>query len=260
MGFIFQRHQLFYITLLILVMTLVPSAQSSQDDNLNVNNLEIKAGTTNFPPFYVINKDQSASGIYLNIMETTLQHAGLDYRLDIYPAKRLYRNLGNGITDLFLGIKGSPEYDKSVLYSKIAISQVQMRVYAIGNTPLPVVKEDINGHKIITMRGYGYGGLVSYFSDPINNIEVTSTSEHRSSFLMLKNHRADYVINYKYPSETALTNLEIPGLKYTNFYDAQVYFIVSKALPNAEEVLKTLETAYIDLVNLGELGYIENNN
>ena len=215
-------------------------------------------GTTSFPPFYIVNQDQTASGIYLALMEKTLRHAGLDYRLDIYPTKRLYRNLGNGETDLFLGIKGSPEYDQNVLYSSTAISQIQMRIYAIGDTPLPSIKEDINNHKIITMRGFGYGGLVSYFSDPKNNIEVTSTSKHRSSFLMLKDKRADYVINYKQPSETALENLEIPYLKHINFYDAEVYFIVSKKTPHAEEVLKKLEAAYLDLIKLGELEYIPN--
>ena len=219
---------------------------------------EVKAGTTNFPPFYVINSYGSASGIYLDIMESTLKHAGISYRLDIYPTKRLYRNLGLGKTDLFLGIKGSPEYDDNVLYSKIAISQIQMRIYAIGNTPLPSVKEEINGHKIITMRGYGYGGLVAYFADPENNIEVTSTSKHRSSFLMLKRKRADYVINYKHPSETALADLTIENLKYTNFYDAKVYFIVSKETPNAQRLMDKLEQAYLDLVDKDELEYIIN--
>lgn len=219
---------------------------------------EIKAGSTSFPPFYVINKDQTASGIYLDIMERTLQHAGLDYRLDIYPTKRLYRNLGSGETHVFFGIKGSPEYHDNVLYSDTEISQIQMRIYAIGDTPLPKTKEDINGRKIITMRGYGYGGLVSYFADKKNNIEVTSTTKHRSSFLMLKNKRADYVINYKHPSETALADLNIKGLKYTNFYDAKVYIIVSKATPNAQQVLNTLEKSYLDLVAKNELEYIEN--
>jgi polar amino acid transport system substrate-binding protein len=221
--------------------------------------LLIKVGSTDFPPFYVINSDNSASGIYVDIMERTLQHAKLDYRIDSFPTKRLYRNLGLGETDIFLGIKGSPEYDDNVLYSKMAISQIQMRVYAIGNTPLPLIKEDFNNHRIITMRGFGYRGLVKYFDNPNNNIAITSTSEHRSSFLMLKNKRADYVINYKHPSETALEDLEIKGLKYTSFYDAKVYFIVSKETPNAAEVLNKLELAYLELIELGELEYITNN-
>lgn len=220
--------------------------------------LQIKAGSTDFPPFYVINNDGSASGIYVDIMEKTLEHAGLNYRLDIYPTKRLYRNLGVGETDLFLGIKGSPEYDKDVFYSKMAVSQLQMRIYAIGNTPLPSIKEDLIGHSVITMRGYGYGGLIAYLENPNNNIEVSSTSEHRSSFLMLKNKRADYVINYKQPSETALAALRIDDLKYTNFYDAEVYFIMSKKAINAQQVMKKLEHAYLELVNKNELEYIDN--
>jgi len=241
-----------YYSIRILIFSfflLVPNLSSA---------LQLKAGSTDFPPFYVINNDGSASGIYVDIMERTLEHAGLNYRLDIYPTKRLYRNLGVGETDLFLGIKGSPEYDNDVLYSKMAISQLQMRIYAIGNTPLPSIKEDLNGHSVITMRGYGYGGLITYLENPNNSIEVTSTSEHRSSFLMLKNKRADYVINYKQPSKTALAALRIDDLKYTSFYDAKVYFIMSKKTINAQQVMKKLEHAYLDLVNKNELEYINN--
>ena len=250
MGFVYTLYSSIRVCILSSLILLSPFSYA----------LEIKAGSTSFPPFYVVNKDQTASGIYLDIMEKTLKHAGLSYRLDIYPTKRLYRNLGSGDTHLFLGIKGSPEYHANVLYSKTVISQIQMRIYSVGNTPLPTTKEDINNHKIITMRGYGYGGLVSYFADPKNNIEVTSTSEHRSSFLMLKNNRADYVINYKHPSETALADLKIPALKYTNFYDSEVYFIVSKETPNAKDILGRLELAYLELVELGELEYIKNDN
>ncbi|MEH6448964.1 MAG: transporter substrate-binding domain-containing protein [Oleispira sp.] len=221
---------------------------------------EIKVGTMEFPPYYLKNKGQPPSGIYLDVMKKSLEYAGLSYRVDYYPTKRLYLNLGSGQTDLYLGIKGSPEYDDKVFYSKTIISQIQMRIYATGDTPLPITKEDINGHKISTMRGYGYGGLVNYFSDPNNNIEVAPTSEHLASFQMLKKKRVDYVMNYKHPAENVLKNLIIPQLKYTNFYTIDVYFIVSKSTPSAFEVLQKIERAYLDLVELGELEYIENNN
>lgn len=249
MGFVCLQYSTIRVILFSICFSMTAVAQS----------VEVKAGSTSFPPFYIVNEDQSASGLLLDIMVKTLEHANLNYRLDIYPTKRLYKNLGVGNTHLFLGIKGSPEYDHNVFYSDTAISQIQMRIYATGDTPLPTTKEDINGHKISTMRGYGYGGLVSYFADPKNNIEVTSTTEHRASFLMLKNKRADYVINYKHPSETALKTLKIKDLKYTNFYDAKVYFIVSKETPNARQVLNKLESAYLDLVEKNELNYLENN-
>lgn len=186
MSFIFQLYSSRYITLLVLAITLMPSIQASDSNALNIKNLEIKAGVISFPPFYVVNSDQTLSGIYLDILKKTLQHAQIKYRLDIYPTKRLYNNLKNGKTELFLGIKGSPEYDEHVLYSTTAISQIQMRIYAIGDMPLPETKEDIDNHKVITLRGYSYGGLINYLTDPKNNITISSTSDHRSSFLMLE--------------------------------------------------------------------------
>jgi len=219
---------------------------------------KLKVGIIDFPPFYIVNDDGSTSGLYLNILRKTLQHAKLEYSLDVYPPKRLYRNLSNGKAGVVLGIKGAPEYDKQVLYSTSKISQIQMRVYATGTTPLPTSKEDINNHRISTIRGYSYGGLVSYFSDPKNNINVFTTAEHLASFQMLKNKRVDYVVNYKHPSETVLESLFIPNVKYTNLYSVDVFFIVSKAIPNAREVLQKLEKSYLELINLGELAYIPN--
>lgn len=258
MSFIFQKYLSHYITILVLAITFSPSAQSSDNNSLYLNNLEIKAGAISFPPFYVVNSDQTLSGIFLDIMEKTLLHAKIKYRLNIYPTKRLYNNLKNGETDFFLGIKGSPEYDNHVLYSTTEISQIQLRVYATGDTPLPSTKEDLNNNKVITLRGYSYAGLITYLTDPQNNISISTTSDHRSAFLMLKNNRANYVINYKHPSEAALKMLTIKDLKYTNFYDVKIYFIVSKALPHAAEILRKLEQAYLELLKLGELEYIEN--
>jgi ABC-type amino acid transport substrate-binding protein len=219
---------------------------------------DIKAGMLIFPPYFIDNGDQPPSGIYLDIIEKILQQAGLKYHLEIFPAKRLYLNLGNGETDLYLGIKGAPEYKDKVLYSKTSISKIQMRIYATNDTPLPKTKEEINHHKISTIRGYSYGGLVSYFSDPKNNINVALTGEHLASFQMLKKNRVDYAINYKHPSEAVLEKLFIPNIKYTNFYSVDVFFIVSKSTPNAEKILESLENSYLELVKNGELEYIKN--
>ena len=242
------------------ILLLALSALALVLSSSSIRAQEIKAGILIFPPYFVEHEDKPPSGIYLDLMEKTLLHAGLTYQLSIYPAKRLYTNLGSGETDLYLGIKGAPEYQGKVLYSKTSISKIQMRVYATGATPLPVTKEDINGHSISTIRGYSYGGLVSYFSDPKNNIDVSATAEHLASFQMLKNKRVDYVVNYKHPSETVLKNLSIPKVKYTNFYSVDIYFIVSKSTPNAVEVLQKIEDAYLELVELGEVEYIENDN
>lgn len=221
---------------------------------------EIKAGIMIFPPYFIQNENKKPDGIYLKVMEETLRNANLEYRIDIYPAKRLYLNLGNGKTHLYLGIKGAPEYDDKVLYSTTKISEINMRVYANDNIPLPLQKEDLNNHRISIIRGYSYGGLINYFKDPKNNIDVASTAEHLSSFKMLKNKRVDYVINYKNPSEAVLEYLDIPGIKFTDLYVINVYFIISKFTPNAVEVLDRIENSYLELLESGKIKYTDPNN
>jgi polar amino acid transport system substrate-binding protein len=218
----------------------------------------VKVGTTHFPPYYVVKEDGTLSGILLEVMLTMLKTAGLEYELTNYPAKRLYRNLSSGNTELFIGIKGAPEYHDKVYYSKIPISQIQLRVYALGDTPLPKKKEDIQGKSIITISGYSYAGLMNYFNDQINNIEVKSATSHHASFLMLKNKRAEYLFNYKQPSVTVLKTLDIPSIKYTNFYSMKGFVIVSKASNNAEKLIKKMEDAYAEMLRTGVVKYIEN--
>ncbi len=162
-----------------------------------VSAVPVKADITHFPPFYVVNENGLHSGVYLEIMLQTLEKAGLEYKVHSYPTKRLYKNLSTGITDLFLGIKGSPVYHEQVYYSKMPISHIQLRVYATGDTVLPGTKEDLVGQSVIAMRGYGYAGLINYISAPENNIDLKLVTSHKSSFLMLKNSRADYLLNYK---------------------------------------------------------------
>lgn len=216
---------------------------------------EIRAGIMIFPPYFFQNENKKPDGIYLKVMEETLRNANLEYSIDIYPAKRLYLNLGNGKTHLYLGIKGVPEYDDKVLYSTTKVSEINMRVYTNDNIPLPLKKEDLNNHRISIIRGYSYGGLINYFKDPKNNIDVASTAEHLSSFKMLKNKRVDYVINYQHPSEEVLEDLEIPSIKYTDFHSINAYFIVSKFTPNAAEVLDKIEKSYLELLESGKIKY-----
>lgn len=219
---------------------------------------EIKTGIINFPPFYVVNENGKHSGLCLDILVATLKKAKLDYNIHSYPPMRLFRNLNTGTTDLFLGIKGSPEYDEQVYYSKTPISHIQLRVYATGNTPLPSVKNDLVGKNVIAIRGYGYGGLINYLVDPKNEINVMYNSQHGAAFLMLKNKRAEYLLDYKHPADRVLQELIISDLKYVNLDEVGLFFIVSKKSPNALQLMEKLETAYNTLREEGLASYIEN--
>lgn len=236
---------------LLIAVFLLATGSICQARSLNTD-------ITNFPPFYIVSKDGKASGLYHDLMLKIATKAGYQPKVHTFPTKRLYRNLGNGTSDVFLGIKGSPEYHGHVHYSKVPLSQIQLRAYAVGDTPLPTSKEQLNGHKIAIMRGYGYGGMVNYFYDRNNDIDTKAVTEHRASFMMLKKNRVDYVINYKYPSDQTLKNIEIPELKFSSLYSADVFIIVSKRTPNAEKVIAELEAAYLTMLESGEAHYIEN--
>jgi len=217
---------------------------------------KIRVGVTSFPPFYTVDASGKAGGILLEIMLRTLESAGIEYEVEVFPPKRLYTNLGMGKTDLFLGLQGSPIYHDHVIYSEKHITYLSLRVYANADTPLPASKEELSGHVLGTIRGYSYGGFIRYIKDPRNNIIEKPMLDHMSSFLMLKNKRIEYLLNYKHPSDQVLSSLYYPGLKFTEFMNANVHFIVSKATPEAVLLMKTLETTYQRLKEAGEFATI----
>ena len=216
----------------------------------------VKVGITPFPPYYSVTASGEPKGVYLEVLTKTLQAAGLNYEVESYPPKRLYNNLSNGKTDVFIGLKGSPIYHDHVIYSDTQVTRLFLRVYATGKTPLPASKEDLSGHSLGVIRGYSYGGLIRYLNDPINNIDVRSIGDHESSFRMLQKKRIDYLLNYKHPSERVLADMSFENAKYTNLLETNVYFIVSKATPGAEQLLQILEDTYQQLKDQGEFDTI----
>ena len=74
-------------------------------------------------------------GVLLAPIDKLMHEAGLSYRLNGYPAKRLYRNLATGETDFFIGSKGVPEYEGKVYMSPSPINVIQLQLYRLPQTP-----------------------------------------------------------------------------------------------------------------------------
>ncbi len=77
----------------------------------------------------------------IDIVTAVLDRASINYRIKGYPAKRLYRNLASGKTNIFLGPKKVPVYEGKTLHSKFIIAEGDLRVYTMGDKELPATKE-----------------------------------------------------------------------------------------------------------------------
>ena len=182
-----------------------------------------------------------------------LKRASIDYVAKDYPPKRLYKNMADGKTDIWVGVKEVPVYEGKIIHSDFPIFQIELRVYTIGDKELPSVKEELRLKNIITIRGYSYGGMIKFLEDPENKISTNPTNSHKSALLKLKAGRADYLLDYKYPVLRELETTEVNNLKYNTLVKIPLYIMVSKKTQKADEILHRMEKAYHQLKKEGEI-------
>ncbi len=211
----------------------------------------LRVGVLDFPPFFVVKNESDVSGILADIIRKTLDKAGVKYVVSGFPPKRLYLNLADGTTQLFMGIRGVPDYEGHVLYSNIKIEEIEVRLYTLKDKPLLSSLNDLKGKKVITQRGYSYGGMLTFLEDPRNNISVDPTDGHDLLFKKLIRGRADYLLDYNQPAESVIKRDKITDLKYSIINKLKVQFIISKKTPDAENLLKKIDAAYLALKKEG---------
>jgi polar amino acid transport system substrate-binding protein len=212
-----------------------------------------KVGVLDFPPFFIVKNNTDVSGSLTDVIRKTLNKAGIAYEINGYPPKRLFKNLADGTTQIWMGIKGVPDYDGRVLFGSVQTETIEIRLYGLENIPLPKTLDELKGKNIITLRGYGYGGLIGFLDDPQNNIGTDETDGHELAFRKLMKRRCDYLLDYKEPAEILIRKKNYKGIIYSVIDSLKVQFIVSKKTPGAENLLKRIEEAYLALKKDGAI-------
>lgn len=229
-----KRFGFFAILLMLLVQ--MNCLQASEKPQLEF-------GIFKMIPFYNVKDGQSAGGICTDIMENVLQEAQYPYEIKVYPASRLYHNLATGKTDVFVGIKDVPAYKEKVLFSREPVSEAILGVYTFEKK-LIQRKEDLIGKRVIVVRGYAYGGLINFLEEPTNKILLEVATTHEDGLKMIKGERADYFLDYTFTVDEYLKIHPMPELKHSILSSIPLHLIVSKATPNAEEIMDHLDQAW----------------
>ncbi len=220
--------------------------------NVYSEDLKLKIGYVNFPPFTFMNDQKEPDGLLIDIARKVYDEMGIQYTEKKYPAGRLFKYLAEGEVDVWYGIK-IPSLDDVVATGKEIIGVIEMRIYAIGKEPDIQKKEDLNGKKVILVTGYSYSGWRDYIRNKENNIKSYQTPVHTSALEMLKRGRGEYMLNYKLPVNQALQTMSVKDLKYTTVLKLNVYFQISKKHPNYQQVLDQLDQTYKNLLDSGKI-------
>ncbi|HCY83800.1 MAG TPA: amino acid ABC transporter [Desulfobacteraceae bacterium] len=198
-----------------------------------------------------LNKQNQPVSPMLYLAEAILEKAGFAIEAQAYPARRLFNNLRNGSTDFSILVKASSLRDHC-LFSRRPVYSTTLRVYYIGAKSPIRSPEDFVGKDVITIRGYSYANLRHFLSDPANGITNMVAPTHRSAFKMLNRGRASYVLDYESAARKILAEYEIPDLNANIIKELDIYLVLSKKYPEADELMLKLEDAAdsIDVENI----------
>ncbi|MDM8516347.1 transporter substrate-binding domain-containing protein [Desulfobacterales bacterium HSG16] len=204
----------------------------------------VKLGYIEFPPLFSTDENGKSAGILIDLADKVLTRAGYQWQAESFPTKRMIQKLIDGEIHLWIGLSTIPAFENTTYIGKSKIMEISLRAYSLGKKPLIGKKEDLNGKSLLIMRGYSYGGLIKYIEDRANGVNYTKTDNHVAGFKMLQAGHADYFLDYRMPSETALKEVKIPDLTYSEISSFAVYFVVSQKAPDAKKLLEDLENAY----------------
>jgi len=225
----------FFYSLLLLAFSHIVSADP------------LKVGIVDFPPLFVVEGGKVVGGSVVETMEKTLKNASLNYQLLSFPAKRTYVNLGSGIIDLHGGLKRNVNYHDQVIYSKNLIGAIELRIYGLGDTSLPVSLTELTGKRLGIIRGFNYNGYLATLTDPNSKNHVTVINSHSSALLMLQNGRIDLLLDYKSPVDSELQIRPIAKIRHNTLEKLDLYFVLNKNRPNAVAIMNLLDASFSSL-------------
>lgn len=169
------------------------------------------------------------------------EQAGIPWHPQDYPAKRMFQNLREGISKFSMLVNAKSILQDCCLVSKDPVAVVEIRVFHKKGTPAISSREELNGKSVITIRGYSYAGTLKYIQDKANNILNNPAPNHFAAFSMFDNGRADYVLDYAFPAAEVLAQNPVKDITYSTLKKTNVYLILHKDYPDAENVMAKLE-------------------
>lgn len=234
---------------IILVSLLVINVHA--EEKMDATSSVLEVAFFDFPGLTSVDTTGKPIGFVNDITIKVLERLGVKYNIKMYPAARFYEYLSSGKVQLFNGLSSIPAVQQSTVSSKLELFPLVMRVYWVGQKPKIEKKEDLVGKSVILVRGFSYKDWGAWIRDPNNKVTFHDTNTHESAFEMLKNGRADYLLNYKYIDANVLKNVAIPDLNIKTLFQWSCAFNVYKGYPHATEFVKKLDDTYKQLVKEG---------
>jgi len=211
----------------------------------------LKIGYVEFPPMTYTDQNGQPAGYIMDIAVKSLEKAGFDWTAVTLPAKRMAKSLATGKIQVWIGLATMPQFKGTTHVGKTVVEQLILRAYTIGDNP-PIRKQrDLPGKTLLILRGYSYGGWITFIKNPANRIQYLEFDSHEAAFQRLeklsKRIPEIYLLDYKHPSETVLRKRALPDIRFSQISTLDMYFVVTRKMDGAKAVLDRIETAFQQL-------------
>lgn len=197
-----------------------------------------------YPDVSVWTTERDSDGLLKNpllkLADVMFKEAGIEWRSTAYPAKRLFKHLKEGVTPFTMLVR-APSLQECCLFSENPVTSTELRVYRRPGTPQISSQKDLAGKKVITIRGYSYGGLGRFIRDEKNGVAIQEATNHMAAFQLFERNRGDYIIDYTGPAEEVLAKNPVGSIAYDVLTRLDVFLVLSKDYPDASNLLKKLE-------------------
>lgn len=222
-----------------------------------VEPLSLRMAAPDFAPYYYYDAEGQPAGELVRLYSMIVENAGYRWQGTIIPARRVMHGLAKGQYDSSILVK-NPLLENSdvMITSPTHVSEMILNVYFHQNKPVIQRKEQLIGHSIAVMRGYGYGGLKRWLDGEYNNLNVYELDSFSSVIRLLENQRVDYALLYdvNFAEGTKDLGRSAKGIKLSTLTRVPLYFHLNKhKIPNANQVMVDLMESYHDLIARGVL-------
>lgn len=211
----------------------------------------LRVGVLHIPPLAEVRSPTNTSGPLINYMHRLLQSAGLAYRMEGFPARRLYRNLAAGESQFWVGVKNVPEYEGKVLYSEQPVYSLHLRLYRLPGTPEIRQLSALQTQRLIVIRGYSYGGLLEPLKQRPMGLQWKDANTNYKALEMLQLRRGDYLLSYAEPIEPLLRQRP-QRLEHEVLQELPMYLVLSRTTPHAESLMARLNQVASNMLLSGE--------
>jgi len=178
----------------------------------------------------------------LGLADKLFAKTGMKWHASPYPAKRMYKVMQEGGAN-FSMLVGSPTLDHCCLIGERSVAATELRVYHSESTPAVQTIDELKGKRLIVVSGYTYGSIAPFLDDTSSSLAIIRVASHEAAFAMLAAKRGDYLIDYVGPAREILEKRPLPGLRSERLAKLEVRLVLSKDYPDAEAMLKKLDTA-----------------